>query len=249
MTAVFGHRGARGERPENTIAGFAHARSLGLAGIECDIALTRDFVPVLHHDPELPQGSLIRDLSFAEVRRLAPQVPTLLQALETAPDMEWLIEIKTFPDAPKRSHGPEFIAEAVLGVLKNAAKMEQACILAFDWRVLTAVRQGREKIRTICLTEPKTEHSRELWWGSGFAEAATPQAVAQMNAYGWAPSHRSLTAEQVAQARLLGLRIFPWTVNEVTEFQRLAPMVDGIITDFPSRFVRSTGRSGPCFGI
>jgi glycerophosphoryl diester phosphodiesterase len=53
----------------------------------------------------------------------------------------------------------------------------------------------------------------------------------------------------VAQARLLGLRIFPWTVNEVTEFQRLAPMVDGIITDFPSRFVRSTGRSGPCFGI
>jgi glycerophosphoryl diester phosphodiesterase len=41
---------------------------------------------------------------------------------------------------------------------------------------------------------------------------------------------------EMALARLLGLKIFPWTVNEAAEFQRLAPMVDGIITDFPSRF-------------
>ncbi len=236
MTAVFGHRGARGERPENTIAGFAYARSLGLAGIECDVALTRDFVPVLHHDPELPQGGRIRDLSFEEVRGLAPQVPALLEALEAAPDLEWLIEIKTFPGAPEKTHTPERMAEAVLGVLKNAGKMRQACILAFDWRVLSAVRQRAEKIRIICLTEPKTGHSRDLWWGSGFADMAVPQAVARMNAHGWAPFHGSLTMAEMALARLLGLKIFPWTVNEAAEFQRLAPMVDGIITDFPSRF-------------
>jgi glycerophosphoryl diester phosphodiesterase len=237
LTAIFGHRGARGERPENTIEGFQHARSLGLAGIECDVALTRDFIPVVHHDPDLTQGNFIRDLSFEELRRLAPQVPTLVEALEAAPDMEWLIEIKTFPEAPGQAHAPEIMAEAVFGVLKNAAKLQQACILAFDWRVLIAARQWAPGIRLICLTEAETERSRNIWWGRGITEVATPDAVAQANAYGWAPFHATLTTEQIAQAHFLGLKVFPWTVNEVTEFHRLAPMVDGIITDFPSRFV------------
>jgi len=237
LTAIFGHRGARGERPENTIEAFRHAGSLGLAGIECDIALTRDFIPVLHHDPEIPQGNLIRDLSLQELRQLAPRIPTLVEAFDAVPEMEWLIEIKTFPDAPAMTHAPETMAEAVLGVLRNAFKLRHVCILAFDWRVLSAVRRGEEKIRVICLTEPKTEQSRDLWWGNGFGEMATPEAVARMNAYGWAPSHGSLTMAHVSHAQLLGLKIFPWTVNEVAEFHRLAPRVDGIITDFPSRFV------------
>lgn len=236
MTAIFGHRGARGERPENTIEGFQHASALGLAGIECDIALTRDFIPVVHHDPNLPQGNFIRDLSFEELQRLAPHVPTLIQALEAAPDLEWLIEIKTFPDAPGRTHGPEIMAEAVLGVLKNAAKLRQACILAFDWRVLFAARQSAPGIRLICLTEAATEHSRNVWWGEGITEMATPDAVAQAAAYGWAPFHTTLTMEQIARAHFVGLKVFPWTVNEMKEFDRLAPVVDGIITDFPSRF-------------
>jgi glycerophosphoryl diester phosphodiesterase len=236
LTAIFGHRGARGERPENTIEAFQHAKSLGLTGIECDVALTRDFVPVLHHDPELPRGDFIRDLSFAELLRLAPRIPTLVQALEAAPGMEWLIEVKTFPDAPGKTHAPGVMAEAVFGVLQNTGNMRQACVLAFDWRVLSEIRQLSQDIRLICLTNAETEQARDLWWGSGFSEAATPDAVAQMQPYGWAPSHATLTTAQILQAHSLGLKVFPWTVNEVAAFQRLAPMADGIITDFPSRF-------------
>lgn len=244
MTALFGHRGARGERPENTVEAFQHASLLGLAGIECDVALTRDFVPVLHHDPDLPRGDFIRDLSFAQLHRLAPRIPTLVQALETAPGMEWLIEIKTFPDAPGKTHAPEIMAEAVFGVLKNTRKIQQACVLAFDWRVLSEVRQLSQDIRIICLTNAETEQARDLWWGSGFTQAATSVAVAQMHAFGWAPHHAALTMAQIMQAQGLGLKVFAWTVNEVAQFQRLAPMVDGIITDFPSRFAHPTG---PCF--
>ncbi len=241
MTALFGHRGARGERPENTIEAFQHARSLGLAGIECDVALTRDLVPVLHHDPDLPGGDFIRDLSFAELHRSAPEIPTLAQALETAPRMEWLIEIKTFPDAPGKTHAPEVMAEAVFGVLQHTAKTLQACVLAFDWRVLSEVRKLSQDLRIICLTNAETERARDLWWGGGISEAATPVAVAQMHAFGWAPHHATLTRAQIVQARLLGLRIFPWTVNAVGDFHRLAPMVDGIITDFPSRLLALHG--------
>ncbi len=234
MTAIFGHRGAKGERPENTIAGFAHARSLGLAGVECDVALTRDLVPVLHHDPQLPDGGLIRDLSLQELQRLAPQVPSLARALDAAPDMEWLIEIKTFPDALGKAYPPEVMAKAVLGVLSG--KLLRARVLAFDWRVLSAVRQLSKDFRIFCLTDAQTEQARDLWWGGGFSEAGTPDAVAKMQADGWAPSHETLTAAQILHAQSHKLKVIPWTVNEVAQFQRLAPLVDGIITDFPSRF-------------
>lgn len=48
-----GHRGCRGLRPENTLAGFRHALALGVSGVEIDIAVTADGVPVVHHDPAL----------------------------------------------------------------------------------------------------------------------------------------------------------------------------------------------------
>jgi glycerophosphoryl diester phosphodiesterase len=81
MFDLQGHRGARGLFPENTLEGFVAARLLGLDSFEIDIAITRDGVPVLHHDPALnpdiarwPDGSwlagrgpLIRSLSLTEL--------------------------------------------------------------------------------------------------------------------------------------------------------------------------------------
>lgn len=47
---VHGHRGARGHRPENTLAGFAYALELGVSALEFDVGITRDDVPVVFHD-------------------------------------------------------------------------------------------------------------------------------------------------------------------------------------------------------
>ncbi len=58
-----GHRGARGLAPENTIAGFEHALSIGVSTLELDVVLSADGVPVISHDttanPDItrdPQG-------------------------------------------------------------------------------------------------------------------------------------------------------------------------------------------------
>ena len=48
-----GHRGARGLAPENTLAGFRTALGIGVTTLETDLALTRDGVLVLSHDPRL----------------------------------------------------------------------------------------------------------------------------------------------------------------------------------------------------
>ena len=77
-----GHRGARGLAPENTLAAFARAIELGVTTIETDLALTRDGVLVIAHDPVLnpdltrgPDGQWltapgppIRSLTLAQLR-------------------------------------------------------------------------------------------------------------------------------------------------------------------------------------
>ncbi|MFN9192511.1 MAG: glycerophosphodiester phosphodiesterase family protein, partial [Pseudomonadota bacterium] len=52
----------------------------------------------------------------------------------------------------------------------------------------------------------------------------------------WSPFHGALTAAEVAEARVLGLRVLPWTVNEPAHIERgLELGVVGLITDYPDR--------------
>jgi len=232
MPLIIGHRGARGERPENTIEGFHHARNAGVAAIETDIAMTADLTPIMHHDPALADGRLIRDLNIFE----CAGIPTLAETLAEVPDVTWLLEIKTYPPHPKKSHPPAAIVARVLEVL-DAAKADpcRIAVKAFDWEVLREAARQRSTLRRICLTAPETQAAKQLWWGR--ADASTPHAVAATGAYAWSAFHETLTAEQIAQAKSLGLLVFAWTVNEQADFDRLAPLVDGIVTDFPSRFL------------
>ncbi|MDL1861562.1 glycerophosphodiester phosphodiesterase [Betaproteobacteria bacterium PRO7] len=78
-----GHRGARGLAPENTLAAFRAALAIGVTTIETDLAMTKDGVLVLAHDPRLnpalvrdadgrwlvAEGPAIRQLTFDELRR------------------------------------------------------------------------------------------------------------------------------------------------------------------------------------
>ena len=234
-TLIIGHRGARGERRENTLEGFAHAKAVGAAGIETDIAVTADFIPVLHHDPHLVDGRLIRDVRFAD---LPSDVPALARALREIPEIDWLLEVKTFPVAPKQSHNPADMAAAVLAALAgfNLARIR---ILAFEWEVLRQFATRAPALRRVCLSAPDMAAARSVWWGEGFDAMTIPQAVAASGAQGWAAHHEELSGAEINQARQLGLEIFAWTINAAEDFSRVAGQIDGIITDVPSQFVDS----------
>ena len=78
-----GHRGARGLAPENTLAAFATALSIGVTTLEMDLGVSRDGVVVVAHDPEInpdltrgPEGEwlaapgpALHTLDLAEIRR------------------------------------------------------------------------------------------------------------------------------------------------------------------------------------
>lgn len=78
----FAHRGARAHAPENTLEAFALGLRLGANGLESDVWLTSDGVPVLDHDG-LIRGRFrrraIRDVPRAE---LPPHIPTLADLFE-----------------------------------------------------------------------------------------------------------------------------------------------------------------------
>lgn len=110
---LFAHRGARAHAPENTLESFRLAVRLGATGLESDVWLTADGVPVLDHDGVV-RRSRWRSTPIAETPRVAlpSHVPTLAELVDE------LV-------APSRLHlsldlKDPAAAEAVLGVLRDA---------------------------------------------------------------------------------------------------------------------------------
>ena len=78
-----GHRGARGLAPENTMAAFERALAIGVTTLETDLAVSKDGVLVISHDPHLnpdlvrgsdgawlaAKGPTIHSLTFEELQR------------------------------------------------------------------------------------------------------------------------------------------------------------------------------------
>src|SRR6266550_1324398 len=71
LPLIVGHRGASAVAPENTLAAFSRAIADGAEGIEFDVRLSRDGVPMVIHDASLRRtasiDSLVSDLSSEEL--------------------------------------------------------------------------------------------------------------------------------------------------------------------------------------
>ena len=291
---VQGHRGARGRLPENTIPAFERAIELGVDVLELDLGMTRDGVPVVHHDRALdpdrtrdatgawlaPPGPFLNTLDLAElsefdVGRATPgspitehfpeqiprdgtRVPTLAEvlALGRRPDagkIRFNIETKVTPLAPRETAGPEEFARAVVGVLRAEGMLDRADIQSFDWRVLHEAHRLAPALSTVCLTAEQRWIDNILRgrpgpspWTAGLDIAAfdgsVPRMVKAAGCAVWSPYYRDLTAETLAEAHALGLRVAVWTVNEIDEMLALARLgVDSIITDYPDRAIEALG--------
>ena len=249
---VHGHRGARAVLPENTLPAFEYAIREGVDALELDLAVTRDGVLVVSHDPALnpafchgPGGSnVIRELTLAQVKqwdcgaranpgfpkqRPVPgtRVPSLDEVLALAPkgDFQFNIETKIFKDKPHLTPPPEEFARLVLEAVRRH-KLEQRVILqSFDFRTLHAMKKLAPAIRLAAL------------YGEGprdFVEIAREAGVGIIS-----PNWKLVTPEKTAQAHRAGLEVVAWTANRPEEWDALiAAGVDAIITDDPAALIR-----------
>lgn len=275
------HRGGRGLAPESTLAAFRGAIALGVTTLETDLAVTKDDVLVLSHEPRLnpdlvrgPDGNwlagigptihslTLEQLGQYDIGRLNPtarygqqfptqkpadgeRFPTLAELYALGGDrVRYNIETKIDPTKPDETVGPERFAELVVAAVRAAGRERQTTIQSFDWRTLILAHKLAPEIETVCLTIESSgmntvAGSPSLWLG-GLDLAAhggsLPRLAKAAGCAAWSPFWRNVTAERVAEAHTLGLRVIPWTVNDPAGMQRLIDeKVDGLITDYPDR--------------
>jgi glycerophosphoryl diester phosphodiesterase len=162
-----GHRGARGLLPENTLPAFQKALDLGVNTLECDLAITRDGVVVVHHDLWLnpdttrgpdgqwlaARGPAIAELSYAELQRydvgrLKPGTEYATTFAHQQPlDGTRVPRLADLFELVRKSGNTqvEFDCETKVSPLEPAATLPVA---DFTQRVIAEIRKGGMQSRT-----------------------------------------------------------------------------------------------------
>ncbi|MDP1539314.1 MAG: glycerophosphodiester phosphodiesterase family protein [Moraxellaceae bacterium] len=234
-TRLIGHRGARGEAPENTLAGFHHLINLGIRAVEFDIRVSADQELIVIHDDRLERTTngvgLVREYTHAELSQLdacrpqwpywpnAEGVPTLAQVLALLTDFEHIeLEVK-----PCNDEDQAVIVQKLPALWQQFNLSGRTRTTSFDLRYLSAI----------------AKHAPELTRGFLFEHdfAGNPIAMAQaLGCSSLGPHQARCEPELIQQAHDAGLIISTWTVNDAERAQELVTMgVDGIITDVPTQ--------------
>lgn len=237
---IIGHRGASGEAPENTIAAFDLAIDLGADGIEFDVRLSKDDVPVVIHDPTLWRTTSargrVRGQTLTELKQLdagswfnrrfpdladpsydGQQIPTLAETLAWVRSRQCLayLEIKggwlTCPG----------IEEQVLAEIHRAEVLPLVTVISFHQARLRRLRRLDPQIAVgIDFTQP----------------LAAVRLARSIGAQTVLPSGRFAKRAFITRAHRAGLDVVVWGVDRVLSMRcKIVVGVDGIITGYPGR--------------
>jgi glycerophosphoryl diester phosphodiesterase len=248
---VHGHRGARAMRPENTIPAFEYAIQTGVDVLEMDVAVTKDNVLVVSHDPHINPtictgphpGIAIHEITLAELRRYdcgalknpsfpkqqpvpGTRIPTLDEVLNLAShgNIQFNIETKSFPNEPQLTPPPDVFAKLLLDEIRKHKLEPRVIVQSFDFRTLRAMKRLAPEIRLAA-----------LWEGDPhpFVQIANEGDAAIIS-----PLFTLVTPEQVQAAHAAKLQVVPWTANKPEDWQKLIDAnVDAIISDDPAALI------------
>lgn len=228
----YGHRGAKGEAPENTLAGFRHAWRHGVRCFELDLVLSRDGRPVIVHDlsPERTTGQKgkIADYTAAELadmdaRRNATYwpnkvgIPSLETLLDEFPEMEHLqLEVKK--DSRQRLN---VLCNRLTEIVQRRNLYHRVVVTSSDSWFLRQARRRDKNIRIGLVADRK------------FPKPTRIAARLHCNylCIGW----RLCSPSLVEEAHRRNMHVSTWTVNRIHDMLELEQQgVDSIITDFPT---------------
>ncbi len=245
---IIGHRGASAVAPENTLVSFERAIAEGADGIEFDVRLASDGVPVVIHDAALKRtarrAGLIASLSSSELEKIdvgtwfnlrypakahpefeKATVPTLLKVLEFFKGRQALfyIEMKC---AARESRA---LAGKVAELIREHKLYQHAVVESFALDAILEIKRIDQTIRTAALFEPKL--LRPLPAKRALVEEAVRSRADEI------ALHRSLaTKRAIAEATRRGLKTVVWTADHPAWVRRAGrDGIHAIITNTPAR--------------
>jgi glycerophosphoryl diester phosphodiesterase len=248
------HRGGSGLRPENTAVAFAHAVSLGVDALECDVRLSADGEPVVIHDDTLDrttdrQGAVARlsarQLAEADAgAHFGPEqgypyrgqrvgVPTLAEVLSIAGTLPVIVEIKG-TDART--------ADRALSVIRDAGAETRVVMGGFSHVVVGRIRSAAPACVTSASRVEVQSALRRSWFAmrprrTGYHLFQVPVRLR---------GRTVLTRGFVRVARRAGIPVQAWIVDDPAEMRALIAWgVTGLISDRPDvavAVVREAGR-------
>jgi len=250
LPLILGHRGASAHAPENTLAAFARALSDGADGIEFDVRLSRDGVPVVIHDSTLARtGAIDRAVSELTARELqrvdvgswfavgqpnhlafvGEKLPTLAQVFDLLRnDGRLYIEMKCGKD-----EGATLAAE-VARLSRTSGMVDRVVVESFDHAAIAAVKSIDSEIRTAALFEPKLTRPLAIVRKLRMIETALAVGADEI------ALHHTLAANRVVEkARHAGLDVVVWTVDDPTWVGRARKLgVKALIANDPALLLR-----------
>ncbi|MBI2756607.1 MAG: glycerophosphodiester phosphodiesterase [Chloroflexi bacterium] len=246
LPLIFGHRGASGVAPENTLLAFQTALDQGADGIELDAQLSADGQVVAIHDATLDRTTnghgLVGAHTLAQLKALdasswfrggdgAPashsdcRIPTLTEVFDLVRGTRAIVNVEIKTDQPL---GERRLVSAVVEAIARSGLNRQVLLSSFNPISLWHLRRLDPRLPIALLYS----NDQPLRTGGRWAEP-----LVRPNALN--PTYRMATPEHVAAAHARGQRVNVWTVNEEADLRRAAAAgVDGVITNYPDRALR-----------
>ena len=227
---IIGHRGARGEAPENTLAGFQYLHDLGIRAVEFDVRQLKDTELVIMHDDNFLRTTSI-DKNLYECSRTELEAynqayiwmdwekqitPTLSDALHIMQDFNHLeVEVKAVENMADAEKLVLTLEQQLQGFEKTAI------ITSFDLKIHHALKQMNSKFQRGLLVEDDIQ-----------LKAIDQALELECGQIGW--MNQLATPELIRATQQEKLKISVWTVNSIERAQQLRDLgIDGLITDFP----------------
>ncbi|MBO8172321.1 MAG: glycerophosphodiester phosphodiesterase [Bacillaceae bacterium] len=230
-TLIFAHRGASAAAPENTMIAFQKALEMGADGIELDVQLTRDRIPVVIHDEKISRTSngtgWVKDLTFRELRTLdfgswfspdfrGTRIPALEDVLVWAGPtrLQINIELKNglvpYPD----------MESLILELVERHQLRDRVILSSFNHDSLVRIKQFEPEANTAVLL---MERLYQPW------DYARSIGASGIHCY-WP----ACDSEMIRQSQNNGIAVRPFTVNRKDVMKKLMQAgCAAIITDHP----------------
>lgn len=231
MSYIFGHRGAAGNYPENTMLSFIAAREAGADGIELDVQMTKDGELVVIHDETVDRTTngtgFVNNFTYKELAKLDASysysqyqgkafIPSLVEVLDWAAESGVLLNIEL------KNGVIDYlgIEEKTIELIYKYKLEKNVIISSFNHYSLVDCKQISNEIETAILY---MEGLYKPW-----------EYAASIGATGLHPYYIAARKEIITQAQNSGIAVRPFTVNEKQVMKQLIESgCTAFITDYP----------------